>query len=111
MRRIKVELALGLAGAAALCAMLGAASRASADPLPTGLTFWSGVFAGQTVNYTNPSTSCTTLPFTVHSELNNTSKSIQVYATTDCTGPALTFPAHDIHSFAGFDGRSFRALE
>ncbi|WP_437624221.1 hypothetical protein [Sorangium sp. So ce1151] len=111
MRSIKVKLALGLAGASALCVMLGMAAPASADPPPSGVTFWSGAFAGQTVNYANPSTGCTTLPFTVHSELNNTSKSIQVYATTDCTGQALTFPASDIHSFTGFDGRSFRALD
>ncbi|WP_437575177.1 hypothetical protein [Sorangium sp. So ce887] len=111
MRSIKVELALGLAGAAALCVMLGTVRPASADPLPSGVSFWSGVFAGQTVNYANPSTSCTTLPFTVHSELNNTSQSIQVYPTTDCTGQALTFPASDIHSFTGFDGRSFRAAD
>lgn len=108
---IKTVVALGLAGVTALCAMLATAPSASADPLPSGVTFWLGVFAGEMVNYPDPSTSCTTLPFTVHSELNNTNKTILVYATTDCTGQALTFPPLDIHNFADFDGRSFRAVD
>ncbi|UQA59922.1 hypothetical protein [Polyangium aurulentum] len=108
MRNIKVDLALGLAGAAALCVMFGSITPASADNVPPGVTFWSGAFTGQTVNYPDPSTSCTTLPFTVHAELNNTSKYIQVYTTTDCTGPALTIPPTDIHNFTSFDARSFR---
>lgn len=111
MLRIHVKLALGLAGAASLCAMLGAVTPASADTLPSGVTFWSGAFTGQTVTYADPGSACITLPFTVHAELNNTSTSIQVYKTTDCTGQALTFPAWDIHSFTGFDGRSFRAID
>jgi hypothetical protein len=109
MPNVKVKAALGLAGAASLCVMLGIVTPASADTASSGVTFWSSAFTGQTVTYADPSTDCTTLPFTVHSEFNNTDASIEVYKTTDCTGQALTFPATDIHSFAGFDGRSFRA--
>ncbi|GGO30685.1 hypothetical protein GCM10010116_61420 [Microbispora rosea subsp. aerata] len=105
--RNRVKLALGLAGVASLALALGSAP-ASASSAYTGLTFWSGYFAGQSVSYANPSTSCTTLPFVAHSEWNQTDKTILVYETTDCTGPALTFPANDIHNFSS-DGRSFRA--
>ncbi|AWS46490.1 peptidase inhibitor family I36 protein [Streptosporangium sp. 'caverna'] len=109
MPTIKIKLALGLASVASLSVILGTVAPASADATSSGVTFWSGAFAGQPVTYADPSADCTTLPFTVHSEFNNTGKSIQVYKTTDCTGQALTFPATDIHSFTGFDGRSFRA--
>lgn len=109
MPGIRVKLASGLASVASLSVMLGTVTPASADAASSGVTFWSGAFAGRPVTYADPSTDCTTLPFTAHSEFNNTGKSIQVYKTTDCTGQALTFPATDIHSFIGFDGRSFRA--
>ncbi|WP_329084147.1 MULTISPECIES: hypothetical protein [unclassified Streptosporangium] len=108
MSTFKVKIALGLASAASLCAVLATAAPAAANSSPSGVTFWSGAFTGQSVTYANPGTGCTTLPFTVHSEFNNTDTSILVYRTTDCTGQALTFPANDIHSFIGFDGRSFR---
>ncbi|MGJ6964603.1 hypothetical protein ACSDR0_22075 [Streptosporangium sp. G11] len=110
MSTTKVKIALGIASAASLCAVLGAVTPAAADPAPVGVTFWSGAFTGQPVTYANPSTDCTTLPFTVHSEFNNTDRSILVYKTTDCTGHALTFPANDIHSFIRFDAQSFRAI-
>jgi hypothetical protein len=108
MPTIKIKLALGLASVASLSVILGTVTPASADAASSGVTFWSGAFAGQSVTYADPSADCATLPFTVHSESNNTGKSIQVYKTEDCTGQALTFPATDIHSFIGFDGRSFR---
>ncbi|MFF5247756.1 hypothetical protein ACFY3V_26015 [Streptosporangium sp. NPDC000095] len=109
MSTTKVKIALGVVSAASLCAMLGAVAPASADT-PPGVTFWSGAFTGQSVNYPNPSSDCTTLPFTVHSEFNNSDKSILIYNTTNCTGQALTFPANDIHSFIRFDGQSFRTV-
>jgi hypothetical protein len=109
MRSARVKLALSLAGAASFGVMLASPTPASAADLPSGLTFWSGAFTGQTVNYENPSIDCETLPFTAHAEFNNTSKSILVYSTTDCTGQAIGFPAYDIHSFITYNGRSFRA--
>lgn len=104
--RNRVKFALGLAGAASLALTLGTAAPASAS---SGLTFWSGYFTGQSVSYANPGTSCTTLPFAVHSHLNLTDQSIQLYPTADCTGWSLTFPASDIHNYST-DIRSFRAV-
>ena len=86
MPTIKVKLALGLASVASLSVVLGTVAPASADAASPGVTFWSGAFAGQPVTYADPSTDCTTLPFTVHSEFNNTDASIEVYKTADCTG-------------------------
>jgi hypothetical protein len=105
----KVRLAWGLAGAASLCIALGSVTPASAADWGPGVTFWSGDFAGRSVTLP-ASTSCTALPFTAHSEYNNTDTRIYVYKTTDCAGSAVSFPAGDIHSFLDFDGRSFRAV-
>lgn len=103
--RNKLKTVLGIAGAATVLA-LGSATPASAAA--SGVTFWSGWFTGQSVTYPNPSTSCTTLPFAARSELNETSKTLLLYTTTDCTGPAITIPATDVHNFTT-DIRSFRA--
>ncbi|MFI7616217.1 hypothetical protein ACIBP6_33850 [Nonomuraea terrae] len=108
MRSTKLTFAWGLAGAASLCIALGSAVPASADS-GSGVTFWSGDFTGQSVTLP-ASTACTTLPFTAHSEFNDTDTTIRVYETTDCTGHALAYPPTDIHSFLTFDGRSFRAV-
>jgi hypothetical protein len=92
--------------AAALGLVAAVAGTASADE-PTGITFWSADFNGQSVNYTPATTACVTLPFTVHSELNATQDSFLLYTTRDCTGYAITIPATDLHSFVNHDVRSF----
>lgn len=103
----------GLRSAAAIAAvaagMAFAATPATADP--TGLTFWAGDFSGTSTSYATPGTDCTALPFVAHSELNQTTSGFRVYESTDCSGPALSFPANDIHSFLGFDARSFQAAD
>ena len=106
-KRLVAAAALVLGG---LLVVAPAASAAS-DPLPEGLTFWSGVFTGQTVTYPDVSDGCTVLPFVAHAELNDTATGIVVYESTDCTGRALTFPAGDVHSFTNFDARSFQVVD
>ncbi|MFE7404834.1 hypothetical protein [Isoptericola sp. NPDC057559] len=92
-----------------LGAGLVATATSAAAAAQGGVTFWaSASFTGTSV--TLPAADgCTALPFVAHAELNESASGIDVYATTDCSGPALHFPTADIHSFAGFDGRSFRA--
>lgn len=96
--------------ALAVTGLLAVAAPAASASVPEGLTFWSGAFTGQAVTYPDVDAGCTVLPFVAHAELNGTATGIRVYETADCTGPALTFPATDIHSFIGFDGRSFESV-
>lgn len=107
MIRAKKRLAAAVLAAAGLLAVAVPTTASAADG---DLTFWSGAFTGQTVTYPDAGTGCTTLPFVVHAELNETATGIRVYESTDCTGRALTFPATDVHSFIGFDGRSFEPV-
>jgi hypothetical protein len=104
----------GLAAAAfAVATVAIAAVPASADAGDTGtLTLYADA------NFTTPvatydaaalGTQCHQLPSTAHAELNLTGATVQIYATRDCSGTALTFPAGDIHSFIGFNALSFRA--
>lgn len=104
----------GLRSAAAVAVgmtvgMALAATPATADP--TGLTFWTGDFSGKSTSYATPGADCAVLPFVAHSELNQTTTGFRVYESTDCSGPALSFPANDIHSFLTFDARSFQAAD
>jgi len=103
--RKKLKIALGLAAAATFA--FGAAAPASAAA-GSGLTFWSGWFTGKTAVYPNPSTSCTTLPFSGRALLNDTDRTLRLYKTPDCSGRAITIPATDIRNFSE-DIRSFRA--
>ncbi|MFE5307308.1 hypothetical protein [Isoptericola sp. NPDC056573] len=98
--------AAGLGLAAGLVA--SASSAVAAEPAGD-VTFWASEwFTGESA--TLPVTDdCTTLPFVAHAEYNAGSVGIDVYATPDCSGHALHFPANDIHSFVDFDGLSFRA--
>ncbi|MEV4403893.1 hypothetical protein AB0J66_17025 [Actinoplanes sp. NPDC049598] len=102
-----------VATAVAGLALFAAPASASAAPAPgtSGtLTLYAGNFdPAQAAVYTSIPTACTVAPFVVHAELNLTTSAFAIYSTADCTGPALTFPAEDIHSFATFAGRSFRA--
>ena len=110
MRSRTATVVSGIAAVAAGVGLALGAGVAPASAAPGGdLTFYSGAFTGPSVSYT-PGTACTALPFTVHSELNLSTRSVEVYGTQDCSGPALTFPADDLHSFLTFDGRSFRAV-
>ncbi|MBP2476663.1 hypothetical protein JOF53_005535 [Crossiella equi] len=110
MRRAKLA---GVVGTLAVAALLGGAAPASAAP-SGDLQFWeTAFFTGRSATYpaAKVTQACTTLEFTVHAQLNQTDKAIEIFATPDCTGHALYFPANDIHSFIGFDGKSFRAAK
>ncbi|MGN9783720.1 hypothetical protein ACTMTF_19960 [Nonomuraea sp. ZG12] len=105
-------------GSAAMvsAAVLAGASAASADAADLeacqaqkAVCFFANGVEGTPAVYPGAPTTCTVLPFTVHTEFNFSTSAIQVYKTTDCTGHALTFPANDFHTFNGFDGRSFKA--
>ncbi|GAA3437104.1 hypothetical protein [Kutzneria kofuensis] len=91
---------------AALGLVAAVAGTASADE-PTGITFWQADFSGQSVTYDASTTGCTTLPFVVHSEFNNSDASFDLYTTPDCSGSALHIPATDLHSFLNHDVQSF----
>jgi len=97
------------AGLGLAAGLVATAASASAAESYGDVTFWATTsFTGQSV--TLPVTDgCTSLPFVAHAEYNASSTGIDVYATPDCSGPALHFPTTDIHSFGGFDGLSFRA--
>jgi hypothetical protein len=104
---------LGLAAAAFSAASLATAVPASAAPGDTGtLTLYADAYFRTPVagyDAATLGTQCHQLPSTAHAELNLTAKTLQIYATPDCGGAALTFPANDIHSFISFDALSFRA--
>ncbi|MFI8527544.1 hypothetical protein ACIGB8_24005 [Promicromonospora sukumoe] len=87
-----------------------AAPSASAVPFTEGINFFTGDLTGESVTYSGTVEGCTTLPFIAHSELNYTNTGIRVYESTDCTGPAKTFPGNDLHSFLRFDARSFEPV-
>ena len=100
---------VGLGLAAGLVATASSATAAEPDAQAAGVTFWADAsFTGESVTLA-VTDECTTLPFVVHAELNESASGIDVYESDDCTGRALHFPATDVHSFAGFDGLSFRA--
>ncbi len=99
---------------AAVLAGGGAASADAADleacQAQKAVCFFAHGVEGTPALYPGAPTTCTVLPFTVHTEFNFSTSAIQVYKTTDCTGHALTFPANDFHTFNTFDGRSFKAV-
>lgn len=99
------------AAALALTGLLAVGAPSASAAGIDDLNFWSeATFTGQTVSYEQVDAGCTVLPFVAHAELNGTATGIRVYESTDCTGPALTFPANDIHSFIRFDARSFEPV-
>jgi hypothetical protein len=83
---------------------------ASATPFTEGINFFSGDLTGESVTYPGTVEGCVVLPFVAHSELNYTDTGIRIYESTDCTGPAKTFPGQDLHSFLRFDARSFEPV-
>ncbi|MGW2778021.1 hypothetical protein ACWC4C_36920 [Streptomyces olivaceoviridis] len=113
MRSLKRNLASVALAASAVAAAVGLSGSPAfaVDPgTPGYVTFWQGGFTGPTVEYapSQVGTSCVTLPFSVHADLNNTDRTVLLYDGTGCTGSTLTLPASDLHSFSGFTGRSFR---
>ncbi|WP_062345888.1 hypothetical protein [Herbidospora yilanensis] len=100
------------AAAFAAAAVATAAAPASAATGPSGtVNFYADAwFTTQIAAYDAATlgTGCHALPSVAHAEWNDSDVAIQVYATADCTGSALYFPANDIHSFVRFDARSFR---
>jgi hypothetical protein len=110
MRSSKAKAVAGLTVTIASALLVGASiAPASAATPSSGLTFFSGSFAGTTVTYATPSTSCTALPLTANADLNLTNSNIVVYKSANCSGASLSFPAGDIHSFSGYNGLSYRA--
>ncbi|MFI1801870.1 hypothetical protein ACH427_31650 [Streptomyces sp. NPDC020379] len=73
--------------------------------------FYQTPFEGKTAWYANPGSECVTLPLPAYGVVNFTDKRLDMYATTDCTGYALSVPANDLLNWLDQPPRmSFRAV-
>ncbi|MDX6282169.1 MAG: hypothetical protein QOH03_3240 [Kribbellaceae bacterium] len=113
---MKLRLALGTTAAAAVVAVGIVPASAYQDQsastacAPGIACFYETTsFTGNTVHYSNPSSSCTVLPFVPGALFNWSTKDIYLYRTTDCTGPASLEPANNFHSYPSTKFLSFRA--
>ena len=111
---------LALAAAATATISLGLVAPASAQtPVKASAAFEcrpgiacfyeTTAFSGNCVQYSDPSTGCTVLPFAPGSLFNWSNKDIYLYTTSNCTGTASLEPANNFHSYPGRTFRSFRA--
>ncbi|MYU51795.1 MULTISPECIES: hypothetical protein [Streptomyces] len=91
----------------------GPVTRQPGEPVCTNgsACFYETPWEGKTSWYANPGSECVTLPFPAFGIFNLTDKRLDMYATADCTGDALSEPANDFHTWQSWQPRmSFRAV-
>ncbi len=115
---MKLRLALGATATVAAIASIGATpASAYQDQTADSLDCVQGIacfyettsFGGRSVQVSDPSASCTQLPFAPGSLFNWSDEDIYLYRTADCSGTASLEPANNFHSYPSTKFLSYRA--